>query len=96
MICYIDVEYPSALPGPRRRNEHRAYCDRIRRKLDGTSRVACIVRPYQAITEAWLESAAVQSLVVGGNATDWGEYSQAEPQELQAIIWEVKLSILGL
>ena len=96
MICYIDMEHPSALRGPRRRSEHLDYCDRIRRKLEGTSRVACIVRPYQAVTKAWLESAAVQALVLGGNATDWGEYSRAELQELQEIIREATLPILGL
>jgi GMP synthase-like glutamine amidotransferase len=96
MICYVDMEHPSALRGPHRRSEHAAYCDKIRRKLEDTSQVRCVVRPYQAVTKAWLESTAVRALVLGGNATDWGEYSQAELQELEEIIRGAELPILGL
>jgi len=86
MICYVDMEHKSALREPRRRTEHEAYCTKIQRKLEDTSQVACIVQPYPAVTQAWLDSASVQALVLGGNATDWSEYAEANLWEIEAII----------
>jgi GMP synthase (glutamine-hydrolysing) len=96
MICYIDIEHRNALRDPRTRTEHEAHCADIKRKLEDTSGVECIVRRYQRITQEWLDRTGAQALILSGNVTDWMEYSEAELRELRLIIREAALPILGL
>jgi GMP synthase-like glutamine amidotransferase len=96
MICYVDLEHREALRDPHSRAEHEAYCAEIKRKLERTSHVECIVRRYEEIRRDWLAANPVQALILSGNVTDWAEYGELELRELHHIIRDASLPILGL
>ncbi|MGD2145564.1 MAG: gamma-glutamyl-gamma-aminobutyrate hydrolase family protein [Anaerolineae bacterium] len=96
MICYVDMEHERALLEPHEKVAHEAHCADIKRKLEDTSQVECVVRPYSRVTQGWLDALAVQAVVLSGNVTDWAEYSEAELRGVVGVVRQAALPVLGL
>jgi GMP synthase (glutamine-hydrolysing) len=95
MLCFVNIEHDRALEDPDTRKWSFANCTEIQLKLEEISGEACLVQRYQRVTRQRLEEWGIKVLFISGNVTDWEEYDAAELAEMQAIIREAKLPIMG-
>lgn len=96
MICYVDIEHERILQDPEKRSTHLAQCMDVKSRLEEISGEACLVQRYSHVTRQRLSEWGIRALIIGGNATDWAEYSRRDLAEMCHIIRAAELPILGL
>ena len=96
MICLVDIEHASTLEDPDLRSlHHNSYLETMYR-LEDAAECACLIQRYPLVTRQRLAALGVRALVIGGNLADWRHYGPDGLAELQAIIREALLPILGI
>lgn len=96
MICYVDMEHEDALQSTQERSEHQAHCADVQRRLEEISRNTCAVRRYEHVTPEWLNSTAIEALILSGNVTDWDAYDESNLRAVRQIVQDAAMPILGI
>jgi GMP synthase (glutamine-hydrolysing) len=96
MIVFVDMEHEILLPDDKARAAHDDFIAQVRRRLEETSGMLCMMKHFREVSLNWLRALNAQAVVIGGNAANWTHYTDDDLREMVAIIRAEEWPTLGL
>lgn len=96
MIVYVDLEHPRVLGDPLRGPRTREKRQAARALFEALSGQPCLLQHHTEVSAETLRQAGVEAIVLSGNSTDWDEYEPGAFREVERLVREEGLPVLGL
>lgn len=95
-VLYLDMEHPLYLGRRRNRDEHFKKIRRNSSLFRQFSAAACLTQSFLTFESRVLEEVPLLALIIGGNRTDWENYSPEDLREPMEAVRSSNLPLLGI